>query len=256
LNAYDVIYYAGDCNAGSKTIAINLPNDEEVQLSKGTRRLQLKNAMKAKFDKVLLPIARELIEENSRKRITFDAFFSNTMFHEVSHGLGIKNTINDKGTVRIALREHSSALEEGKADVLGLYMINKLHEAGEIEGNLEDYYVTFLASIFRSIRFGTARAHGKANLIRFNFFKEMNGFVRDPQTGRYQINFSEMQDAVRELSRKILIFQGNGDYEGVDRFVKEYAVIDDTLQADLDRLKEKNIPVDIVFEQGLDILGL
>jgi len=132
LNAYDVIYYAGDCNAGSKTIAINLPNDETVQLTKGTRRLQLKNAMKAKFDKILLPIAQALIEEGSLDHITFDAFFTNTMFHEVAHGLGIKNTINGKGTVRSALQEHASALEEGKADVLGLYMIDELYKNGEI----------------------------------------------------------------------------------------------------------------------------
>lgn len=126
LNAYDVIYYAGDCNAGSKTIAINLPNDEEVQLSKGTRRLQLKNAMKAKFDKILMPISSMLIDEEQRRHITFDAFFSNTMFHEVAHGLGIKNTIDGSGTVRSALKEHASALEEGKADMLGLFMIKQL----------------------------------------------------------------------------------------------------------------------------------
>jgi len=114
LNAYDVIYYAGDCNSGSKTIAINLPNDEEVQLAKGTRRLQLKNAMQAKFDKILIPIADQLVDDSQRGHITFDAFFSNTMFHEVAHGLGIKNTIDGQGTVRKALKEHASAIEEGK----------------------------------------------------------------------------------------------------------------------------------------------
>ena len=145
LNAYDVIYYAGDCNSGSKTIAINLPNDEQVQLAKGTRRLQLKNAMRAKFEKILAPIAAELIAEDQRRHVTFDAFFADTMFHEVAHGLGIKNTINGKGTVREALKDRAGALEEGKADVLGLYMITKLHERGELQGSLEDYYVTFLA---------------------------------------------------------------------------------------------------------------
>ncbi|MDX1554801.1 MAG: Zn-dependent hydrolase, partial [Xanthomonadales bacterium] len=126
LNAYDVVYYAGDCNAGSKTIAINLPNDEEVQLAKGTRRLQLKNAMLAKFNQILVPIADVLIAEDQRQHITFDAFFADTMFHEVAHGLGIKNTITGNGTVRMALKEHASAIEEGKADILGIYMIQKL----------------------------------------------------------------------------------------------------------------------------------
>ena len=113
LNAYDVIYYAGDCNAGSKTIAINLPNDEQVQLKKGTRRLQLKNAMRAKFEKILIPIADELIADDQRNHVTFDAFFSNTMFHEVAHGLGIKNTIDGRGSVRTTLKEHAGAIEEG-----------------------------------------------------------------------------------------------------------------------------------------------
>ncbi|MDQ3290731.1 MAG: Zn-dependent hydrolase, partial [Bacteroidota bacterium] len=152
LNAYDVIFYAGDCNAGSKTIAINLPNDEEVQLKKGTRRLQLKNAMQAKFDKIMLPVANTLISADQRQFVTFDAFFATTMFHEVAHGLGIKNTINKKGTVRDALKEQGSALEEGKADILGLYMITQLHKKGQIEGDLKNYYTTFLAGIFRSVR--------------------------------------------------------------------------------------------------------
>lgn len=256
LNAYDAIYYAGDCNSGSKTIAINLPNDEEVQLKKGTRRLQLKNVMRAKFDKILLPIAQELIAPSQMKHITFDAFFSTVMFHEVAHGLGIKNTINGKGTVREALREHASALEEGKADILGLYMITQLHQKGEIEGALEDFYVTFLAGIFRSVRFGASSAHGRANMIRFNFFKEKGAFERDDATGKYKVNFEKMIQAMTELSRMILTLQGQGDYTGVDQLVKEKGMIGEELQADLDRLKSKNIPVDIVFEQGKSVLGI
>jgi len=256
LNAYDVVYYAGDCNAGSKTIAINLPNDEEVQLKKGTRRLQLKNAMRAKFDKILVPISKTLIAEDQRKHITFDAFFSNTMFHEVAHGLGIKNTIDGKGTVREALKEHASALEEGKADILGLYMINQLHKKGEIEGDLKDYIVTFMASIFRSVRFGASSAHGKANMIRFNFFKEHGAFERNEDDGTYQINFEKLQDAATAMSEMILTLQGDGDYEGVANLVEQKASIGSQLQKDLDRLAEAGIPVDVVFEQGVEVLGL
>ena len=256
LNAYDVVYYAGDCNSGSKTIAINLPNDEEVQLAKGSRRLQLKNAMQAKFDHILVPIADVLIHPDQRKHITFDAFFGNTMFHEVAHGLGIKNTINGKGTVRNALKEHSSALEEGKADILGLYMITQLHEKGEIEGNLNDYYVTFMAGIFRSVRFGAASSHGKANMIRFNFFNEYGAFAKDEETGTYMVDFDKMKEAMNALSEKILTLQGNGDYEGVAQLVAEKGKIGEVLQAELDRLSEQNIPVDIVFEQGVEVLGL
>lgn len=256
LNAYDVVYYAGDCNAGSKTIAINLPNDEEVQLQKGTRRLQLKNAMKAKFDKILVPIADVLITEDQRKHITFDAFFSNTMFHEVAHGLGIKNTITGKGTVREALKEHASALEEGKADILGLYMIKQLHEKGELTNDLKDYYVTFMAGIFRSVRFGASSAHGKANMIRFNFFQEFGAFERNEADGTYRVNFDKLEEAMAALSEKILTLQGDGDYDGVAQLVQTKGSIGTGLQADLDRLSEAGIPVDIVFEQGVEVLGL
>lgn len=255
LNAYDVVYYAGDCNSGSKTIAINLPNDEEVQLQKGTRRLQLKNAMRAKFDKIMLPISDVLIDESQRKHITFDAFFANTMFHEVAHGLGIKNTINGKGTVRTALKEHSSALEEGKADILGLYMIQQLNAKGELTDDLKDNMVTFMAGIFRSVRFGASSAHGKANMIRFNFFKEKGAFSRN-EDGTYKVDFDKMIEAMEELSNIILTLQGNGDYDGVAKLVAEKGIISSELQGDLDRLSEANIPVDVIFEQGVEVLGL
>ena len=255
LNAYDVVYYAGDCNAGSKTIAINLPNDEEVQLQKGTRRLQLKNAMRAKFDKILVPISQQLIDESQRKYITFDAFFANTMFHEVAHGLGIKNTINNKGTVRSALKELASALEEGKADILGLYMVQQLHKKGEIEGDMKEYMTTFMTSIFRSVRFGASSAHGKANMIRFNFFKEKEAFTKN-EDGTYKVNFDKLEIAMKDLSNLILTLQGNGDYEGVAKLVDEKGKISGDLQADLDKLSNANIPVDVIFEQGIEALGL
>ncbi len=252
LNAYDALYYAGDCNAGAKTIAINLPNDEEVQLKEGSRRLQLKNSMRAKFEKILTPISNVLIAEDQRKHVAFDAFFENTMFHEVAHGLGIKNTLTGKGTVREAMKEHASALEEGKADILGLYMVTKLHEKGELgDSDLMDNYVTFLAGIFRSIRFGASSAHGIANLLRFNFFAERGAFERDEATGTYRVNFDKMQAASDALSEKILVLQGDGDYAGAQAFVDQMGKIGPQLAADLERLEKADIPVDIVFEQGL-----
>lgn len=256
LNAYDVVYYAGHSNAGSKTIAINLPNDEQVQLEKGTRRLQLKNAMRAKFDAIMLPIAETLIVPEQRKNVTFTGFFANTMFHEVAHGLGIKNTINDKGTVRQALKEHASALEEGKADVLGLYMVKQLLAKGAItEGTLEDYYTTFMAGIFRSVRFGASSAHGKANMVRFNYFQEQGAFSRNEE-GLYSIDVEKMTAAIDSLSELILTLQGNGDYDGVEKLVAEKGLIKEDLAASLARLETAKIPVDIVFEQGKQVLGL
>jgi hypothetical protein len=257
LNAYDVIYYAGLSNAGGKTIAINLPNDEDVQLQRGTRRLQLKNAMRAKFDKILEPIADVLVDESQRQHITFDAFFANTMFHEVAHGLGIKYTIDGSSTVSEALLDVDASMEEGKADVLGLYMVTSLHDAGELgEVDLRDYYVTFMTSVFRSIRFGASSAHGKANMVRFNFFVEHGAFVRDAESGRYSVDFERMREAMAELSRLLLMLQGDGDYEGALELTNSKGVIGEQLQADLDRLMRASIPVDITFNQGVAELGL
>lgn len=255
LGVYEAIYYAGDCNAGSKTIAINLPNDPKVHLSIGSRKLQLKNSMQAKFEKILIPIADELIHEDQRKHITFNAFFANTMFHEVAHGMGIKNTVTGTGTVREALQDHASAIEEGKADILGLYLVTKLREMGEIDADLMDNYTTFLAGIFRSIRFGASSAHGQANLVRFNYFKEKGAFTVNSDT-TFSVNFDKMQEAMNELCEIILVTQGEGDYEQSDSLMKTYGKIDDDLRQALNRINSENIPVDIVFKQGLEVLGL
>lgn len=256
LNAYDVIYYAGDCNMAGKTIAINLPNDERVQLQKGTRKLQLKNAMQAKFDKILVPIANILIAPDQRKHITFPAFFSNTMFHEVAHGMGIKNTINGKGPARKALKEKYSAIEEGKADILGLYLVTKLHDMGEFnDTDLMDNYVTFMASIFRSVRFGASSAHGMANMLRFNYFLKRGAFTRN-EDGTYSVDMDKMKTAATELIQKILKMQGDGDYEAAKTWVETDGVVKPQLQADLDRVNNAGVPVDIVFTQGPEVLGL
>ncbi|HET7460956.1 MAG TPA: hypothetical protein VFJ82_06900 [Longimicrobium sp.] len=257
LNAYDAVYYAGQANSGAKTIAINLPNDEQVQLQKGTRRLQLKNAMRAKFDNILVPIARELIAPDQMQHITFDAFFENTMFHEVAHGLGIKNVVNGTGTVREALKERYGGLEEEKADVLGLYMVAQLNRQGELgQEDVRNNYVTFLAGLFRSVRFGASDAHGRANMATFNFLAEQGAFTRDPATGHYRVNFERMQRGIDLLAGNILRLQGTGDYAGVGTFMTGYGVIRPELQGDLGRLSSRGIPVDIIFEQGASVLGL
>ncbi len=257
LNAYFAIYYGGDANVGAKTIAINLPNDEQVQLKKGTRRLQLENVMKAKFEQIMLPIAKELITEDQQQNLTFDAFFQNTMFHEVAHGLGIKNTLDGKGTVRKALKDQASSFEEGKADILGLYMVSKLAEKGELDkSKLMDNYVTFLAGILRSVRFGASDAHARANMVRFNFFKQQGAFTRDEKSGRYRVDFDKMTAAMNALSAKLLTIQGDGDYAAAKQLTDQMGAVDAELAGDLKRLDQAHIPVDIRFEQGLDVLGL
>ncbi|HOT88426.1 MAG TPA: Zn-dependent hydrolase [Bacteroidales bacterium] len=255
MAVYDIIYYAGDANSGGKTIAINLPNDEKVQEKKGSRRLQLKNAMKAKFDNILLPIAEQLIDSNQLTFVKFDAFFNNTMFHEVAHGIGIKNTINGKGTVRKAMKDISSAFEEAKADVLGLFLVEKLIEEKQItETTIKESYTTYMAGLIRSVRFGATEAHGKANMMCFNYFEEMGAFKSE--NGKYKVDIEKMKIAIEKWADKILVFQGNGDYEAASLFLKKYGNVKPELQKGLDNLKNANIPVDVVFNQGVDVLGL
>lgn len=256
MNVYDAIYYAGDCNAGSKTIAINLPNDPEIHLAIGSRKLQLKNSMKAKFDNILIPITNMLIDESQRQHITFDAFFENTTFHEVAHGMGVKNTINNKGTVRDALKEQYSALEEAKADIMGLWLVTRLYEMGEItSGEVMDNYVTFFAGIFRSSRFGAASAHGKANMLSLKYFADNGAFVYQ-DNGYYKVRFEEMKKAVESLVSRILTVQGDGDYETAKEWIERDGVMTESLRRDLDKVNEEGIPVDIVFKQGKEVLGL
>jgi hypothetical protein len=257
MYVYDVILYRGDCNAGSKNIAINLPNDPRVHAEKGSRKLQLKNSMKAKFDKILLPIAEVVIDESQRKHVKFDAFFENVMFHEVAHGLGVKETINGKGTVRDALKETYSPIEENKADILGLFMVAKLYEMGEFpEKELMDNYVTFMAGLFRSIRFGAKSAHGVANLMRYNYFEKVGAFTRDEKTGTYKVDFEKMTTAMNNLGGEILTVQGDGNYDTAKKWIAEEGNMSEILKADLARINTAGIPVDIRFNQGAKVLGL
>jgi hypothetical protein len=257
INVYDAIYYAGDCNAGSKTIAINLPNDEKVREDKGSRKLQLKNSMQAKFDKILVPISDVLIAEDQRKHIKFDAFFENVMFHEVSHGLGLGNTVDKSSTVREALKNMYTSIEESKADILGLWCVYQLNEMGELaDKDMMDNFVTFMAGIFRSVRFGAASAHGKANMMCFYYFQEAGAFERDPASGTYRVDFEKMRDAMFGLSEMVLTIQGDGDYDTAVRLIEEKGFIREELQNDLNRIGAAGIPRDILFEQGAEVLGL
>lgn len=256
LAVFDVVYYAGDCNAGSKTIAVNLPNDEGLQQSHGTRRSQLKNVMNAKYEHIVVPIAKTLIDPSQQGNVKWECFFSNVMFHEVAHGLGIKNTVTGKGLVREALGATYSAIEECKADVLGLYMVTKLQEKGELgDAKLQDYYVTFVASVFRSVRFGASSAHGKANMITFNHLMEQGAVSRNA-AGQYLVNVEKMKKAIEQLAGMLIMWQGDGDIAKVQAVLNERGVIPAELKSDLEILKNKQIPLDIQFEQGLEELGL
>ena len=256
LNVYDVIYYAGDCNSGSKTIAINLPNDEHVQLIKGARRLQLKNAMNAKFEMILKPIASLMICEEQQDNVKFDAFFSNVCFHEVAHGLGIKNTVTGKGKVRTALGNQYSTWEEAKADICGLFITQNLIERGELKGiTAEDAYVTFVAGILRSVRFGVTEAHGIANMMCFNYLQDNGAFTRNNE-GKYVINVEKARAAMESWASMIIAIEGEGDLQKATEYARANGIVRDDLQRDLDVIKTAKIPRDIRYNQGLEALGL
>lgn len=256
LNVYDAIYYAGDCNSGSKTIAINLPNDDRVQAAKGARRLQLRNSMQAKFEKIMLPIGKLVINPSQQKHLKFDAFFWNVTFHEVAHGLGIKETVNGKGSVDDALQTEKTSWEEAKADILGLFIVCNLIQKGEITNiTEEDAITTFIAGIFRSVRFGAASSHGKANMMCFNYLQDMGAFKRDSK-GVYTIDYRQAKTAISSWGGLILMIQGEGDVQKASSFRAENGKIRPELQSDLDRINKAGIPRDIRFNQGLKTLGL
>lgn len=256
LNVYSALYYAGDCNSGSKTIAINLPNDDRVAAAKGTRRLQLRNSMQAKCDKILVPIGQLILAPEFQDYINFDAFFWNVTFHEVAHGLGIKNTINGKGSVDKALGTEKTSWEEAKADILGLFMVIKLVEMGEITNiTAEDAITTYIAGILRSVRFGAASSHGKANMMCFNYFENAGAFTRD-ENGQYVIDFEKSYQAMNNWANLIIVTQGDGDFEFAKQYREENGGITPTLQADLDKINNAGIPRDIRFHQGLKELEL
>lgn len=256
LNVYNAIYYAGDCNAGSKTIAINLPNDDRVQAKKGARRLQLRNSMQAKFDKILMPIGRELIYAPQQEYLKFDAFFWNVTFHEVAHGLGVKKTVNGKGSVDDAMKTEKTSWEEAKADILGLFIVCYLIDKKEITNiTKEEAIATYIAGIFRSVRFGAASSHGKANMMCFNYLQEQGAFKRY-DVGTYKIDFEKAEKAIASWASIILKYQATGDFEAASAFRAKYGVIMPDLQKDLDKINKMGIPRDIRFKQGLNVLNL
>jgi hypothetical protein len=163
----------------------------------------------------------------------------------------VSATINGRGTVREALKEYASPLEEGKADILGLYMVTWLWDHGHLSaGSLEDNYVTFLAGIFRSVRFGVADAHGRANMVQFHLLEDAGAFTYDDATGTYRVDFDKMRTAIGDMARLVLTIQGDGNYAEAGRLLTERGTTSAVLQADLDRLATAGIPVDIVFQQG------
>ena len=257
LGVFDAIFCAGDANAGGKGIAVNLPNDEKIQLEKGARRLQFRNIMRAKQERIDVPIARLMVVAEQQPHVTFDAFFQNVLFHEVAHGLGVKNTINGRGPAREALKERFAALEEAKSDMTGLHIVAELRRQGQItDGEPADNYVSYLADIMRLARWGANDTYGQTTMLIFNWLKGNGAVSRDAASGTYRVDPAKMPAAVDSLVARIITLQGDGDYAGAKAFVEKNGRPDPQLMKDLERLGKARIPVDVVFEQGPEVLGL
>ncbi|MBN8465569.1 hypothetical protein JYJ95_03545 [Corallococcus exiguus] len=245
IRVINSIYSSGDGNRGVQTAAFNLPNDERVAAEKGTKRVMLKNIQEAKFQRVLVPIAKVALPAKDRKDVSFDAFFTHILMHELMHGLGPHNvTVNGKQTtVRQALQAASSAIEEAKADISGLWALQRLVDKGTLDKDLQrTMYTTFLASAFRSIRFGIDEAHGKGIALQLNHFLD-TGAVKVNADGTFEVVPDKMQAAVTSLTNQLMALQASGDRTAAEALLAKQGVVRPSVQKVLERLK--NVPVDI-----------
>ncbi len=244
----DLVYVAGYSNFGPKQLAITRPIEGKVTMEKGTRKIQFMNVTEAKFNKILYPIAQLLVDSSQSHKVTSQAFFESNFFFEISEGLILKKTVDNKGSVKDALKDFYNIARNIHNDVMRLFLLSKLSDNEELNVKLESNYVTYLADMFRSIRFGTAHSQAKAAIINLNFFLEKGAITRNPETGKYKINFDKMRKAVEEQTKNILIIEGNGDYEALKKMYRKYSTISDELKKDIARVNNSNIPVDIRFE--------
>jgi len=246
IRVVDVVFTAGDTRAGIQTIAYNLPNDEQVREAKGSKKVLLRNVMNAKFTSILKPIGEQIIAEDQQAHVTAEAFFNETLFHELSHGLGPgKIKVGGRETeVRLELKDLYSPLEEAKADVMGAWNILYMIDKGAFPKSFrEDLFVTFLAGMFRSVRFGIEEAHGKGVALQYNFLREKGAILHDEATGRFSVDFARFEEGLRDLTRELCMVQANGSYEAAKEMLDTYAKVPPEWQGGLDSIA--GIPTDI-----------
>jgi len=246
IRVVDLVYSSGEARKAVQTLAFNLPNDERVRKEKGAKKVMLKNTISLKFDQILTPIANKLMKQKQMQFLDQEAFFNNILFHELSHSLGPAFVGNNKenGEIRAALGASYSGLEEGKADVMGVYNILFMVEKGELPEDFKNKSLfTYIAGLFRSIRFGVVEAHGKGAAMQLNTYLKEGSVVFLPETGTYQVNFNKLQESIKNLVKNICTWQHNGDKEVVDNVFEEFAKLDENTLASLELLKD--IPVDI-----------
>ena len=245
IRVVDELFTAGDTRAGVQTIAFNLPNDERVREIKGSKKVLLKNVMRAKYDGILTPIAGRVLPADAADQISFEAFYQFTLHHELSHGIGPgKITVDGHETeVRLELRELYSAFEEAKADVLGVYDIFALVDRGVMDGEiLNSLPWTYTAGMFRTTRFGVAEAHGLGMVLQANYLLE-KGAVEITDEGRFQPVGDRFRDGFRDLARELLMIQALGDYDAAVVMVERYGKVHPAMDAAIESLRD--LPVDV-----------
>lgn len=249
IYAYDALYYAGNYNAGVKVIAVNLPYDEKVQAEMGTRTALMHNIMNEKFNRIVFPTGRLLLTSAETEQLNAKAFFWNIVFREVAHGLGVKETVNGKGSVAQALGNEALMMEEMKGNVVGLFLACKLADSHQLNGLVtkKEAIATFCASLFRSERFGNATALGRANIAILNYLLEKNVLTR-AENGKYSINYEGLEQAIRELASQVLTIQATGDREAAAAFEQQYAALGKNYKEDLRNIRLEGIPADLRFD--------
>jgi hypothetical protein len=246
IRVVDEIAVGGEARSGVQTAAFNLPNDERVVAAKGSKRVMLRNVMKAKFNHILAPIATAVLDTSQLSMLSFDAFFTHVLAHELMHGLGPQTiTLHGKPTtVRKAMKELGSAMEEAKADISGLFALQHLIDRGIVAREMErPMYVTFLAGAFRSIRFGIHESHGKGMALQFNYLMDEGAILHNTTDGSFTVDFDRIPEATRKLAAEIMMIQARGDYDAALALLERYAVIRPSMQQSLDRLT--SVPIDI-----------
>jgi len=246
IRVVNEVFSSGEGNSGVQTAAFNLPNDERVVKEKGSKRIMLKNVQDAKFNKILIPISRVVLDPAQQKALAFEAFFTHILMHELMHGLG-PHSINVGGqatTVRLQLKDQYSAIEEAKADMTGLWALQYLIDKGVIDKSMQvTLYTTNLASMFRSVRFGITEAHGRGVAMQFNYLTDEGAIKFNAQNGTFSVDETKIRDAVRKLTHELMTIEAEGSYEKAKALLDKYAVIRPQMKSALDRLK--SVPVDI-----------
>ena len=246
IRVVNEVFGSGEGNSGVQTAAFNLPNDERVIKEKGSKRVMLKNVQDAKFNKTLIPISRVVLNPAQRATLSFNSFFTHILCHELMHGLGPHNITvgSEQTTVRKQLKELYSSIEEAKADVTGLWALQFLIDKGVIEKNLErSLYTTYLASMFRSVRFGITEAHGRGVALQFNYLTDEGAIKFDEASGTFSVEHSRIKDAVRKLTHDLLTIEAEGSYAKAKDILDRYALIRPPMKQAFDKLT--NVPVDI-----------